>query len=167
MVPDQCFPCNGIDRWCTITVKNDEEWRAFRTIPGIEGLKSDRFATPAGRIENRKELESLITRWTVNHSAEFIAGVLQKTGIAASVVQNAEDVAQDSQLAARNFFVSLQHARLGSTISDRSALWPDQRKHEYWQAAPQLGENNKDIFVNLLRLSDEAFQDFIKRGIIG
>jgi len=165
--PDQCFPCKGIDRWCAITIKNDEEWRVFRNIPDIEALKSSRFSTLAGRKENRGELERLIARWTAGHSAEFIAGILQKAGIAASVVQNAEDVSKDSQLAARDFFISLKHSVLGNTISERSALWPGQSKHEHWRAAPQLGEDNEDIFISLLGLPDETFQDYIKRGVIG
>ena len=99
--------------------------------------------------------------------AEFSAGILQKAGIAASVVQNAEDVSKDPQLAARDFFISLKHSVLGSTISDRSALWPVQGNHEHWRAAPQLGEDNEDIFIRLLGLPDVTYQDYIRRGVIG
>ncbi|MEJ2246165.1 MAG: CoA transferase [Acidobacteriota bacterium] len=165
--PDQCFPCRGIDRWCALTIKNDEEWRVFRNILDIDDLKSSRFSTLAGRKETRAELERLIARWTAGHSSEFIAGILQKAGIAASVVQNAEDVSKDPQLVARDFFISLKHPVLGSTSSDRSALWPGQSKHEHWRAAPQLGEDNEGIFVRLLGMSDETFRYYIKRGVIG
>jgi crotonobetainyl-CoA:carnitine CoA-transferase CaiB-like acyl-CoA transferase len=165
--PDQCFPCKGIDRWCAITIKNDEKWRIFRNILNIEDLKSSRFSTLEGRKENREELEKLIARWTDGHSAEFIAGILQKADIAASVVQNAEDVSKDPQLAARDFFISLKHSVIGSTISDRSALWPGRGKHEHWRAAPRLGQDNEDIFIRLLGLPDETYQDYIRRGVIG
>ena len=114
-VPDGCFPCKGPDHWCAITVGSDEQWRTFCQVTDSAELGSDRFSTTAGRKQNREELERLIACWTLRHSAEKIAGILQKTGLAASVVQNAGDIAEDAQLAARDFFISLLSIRRSET----------------------------------------------------
>jgi hypothetical protein len=82
-------------------------------------------------------------------------------------VQNAEDLAKDRQLAARCFFVSLDHLILGKTISDRSALWPCRQKPKNWKSSPQLGEGNYDVFVKLLGLSDAEYKSLLTRGVIG
>jgi crotonobetainyl-CoA:carnitine CoA-transferase CaiB-like acyl-CoA transferase len=125
-----------------------------------------KFSTKAGRKKNRPELDRVIAKWTIRRSAKTIVRRLQREGIAAGVVQNAEDLARDSQLAARRFFVSMEHPRLGTTYSDRSALWPWREKTATWKAAPQLGEDNHYVFVELLEHSEADFHALIRRGII-
>ncbi len=165
-VPDGCYPCRGNDRWCAITVKSDTEWRAFCRILGEPELKSDKFATTAERKENRHELDAIIRRWTADRSAESIEQTLQESGIAAGVVQNAEDIGKNEQLQGRKFFVSLKHPKLGDTTADRSALWPWQHETKNWRAAPILGEADHDIFVKRLGMSEKNFLSCIRRGVI-
>jgi len=80
------------------------------------GTQSTRFSTLSQRKKNREELNTLIGQWTAGYTAETIVRRLQKSGIAAGVVQNAEDLAGDSQLAARRFFICLQNPMLGKAI---------------------------------------------------
>jgi crotonobetainyl-CoA:carnitine CoA-transferase CaiB-like acyl-CoA transferase len=164
--PCGCYPCLGEDRWCAIAVSSEAQWRAFRRVLCMPELAADRFSTPAGRRKNRAELDGLTARWTAAHTAETVVLRLQQRGVRAGVVQNAEDLARDSQLAARRFFVSLKHPALGSTFSDRSALWPWRERPAGWKAAPLLGEDNHHVFVELLGHSEAEFQSFVERGII-
>ena len=164
--PCGCYPCKGSDRWCVIAVFKETEWQAFCEISNRPELKSTRFSTLSQRKKNREELNTLISQWTVGYTAETIVRRLQKTGIAAGVVQNAEDLARDSQLAARRFFVCLQNPVLGKSYSDRSALWPWNEKPERWKAAPSLGEDDHRVFVELLGHSELEFRALVKKGII-
>jgi len=161
-----CYPCAGDDRWCVFNIDSEAQWQALFRISRNRDLKSERFASKAGRKANRAELEKLIAEWTLRHPAETVAQRLQSKGIAAGVVQNAEDLARDSQLAERRFFVSLKHPALGEACSDRSALWPWREKPAEWKAAPRLGEDNRYVFVELLGHSDTDFRSLVKRGVI-
>ena len=162
---DYCFPCRGKERWCAVTLNNDKEWQLFCNLLNVSDLNSERFSTTARRNDHREELESLIAQRTADYTTGSIIEILQKAGIAASVVQNAEDLAKDPQLSVRNFFISLEYSAAGSIISDRSALWPDQRP-EAWRAAPRLGEDNYDVFVRLLGMPEATYRSFINRSII-
>ncbi len=161
-----CYPCLGDDRWCVIAVFSEEEWQALCRISGCPEMRSVAFSTSARRKRNRLKLDRTIGRWTSGRRAETIVQRLQKAGVAAEVVQNAEDLARDSQLTARRFFVSLEHPVLGKTFSDRSALWPWREKTAGWRAAPLLGEANRYVFVELLGHSDAELHSFIQRGVI-
>jgi benzylsuccinate CoA-transferase BbsF subunit len=161
-----CYPCAGDDRWSVIVLEGPEQWQALCRISGKPELMAAKFNSPAGRRQNRSELDSLIAGWTIGYSAETVTQRLQKEGIAAGVVQNARDLAGDSQLAARRFFVSMKHSILGTTYSDRSALWPWREKPVDWKAAPQLGQDSHYIFVDLLGRSESDFRSLIKRGVI-
>ncbi len=161
-----CYPCAGEDRWCAISIANKTQWQALCRIAGRLELVSDKFPTKAWRKKNRSKLDKAIAEWTISYSAKTIVGRLQKEGIAAGVVQNAEDLARDSQLAARRFFISMKHPILGTIRSDRSALWPWREKTADWKAAPRLGEDNRYVFMELLGRSESDFDSLIRKGII-
>jgi crotonobetainyl-CoA:carnitine CoA-transferase CaiB-like acyl-CoA transferase len=108
--------CAGDDRWCVISLDSEEE---AQTLCGIAGL-----------VELTEEG---IAQWTAEQTAESVVQRLQEAGIAAGVVQNAEDLAKDPQLTARRFFVSLNHPVLGRLISDRSALWDWRCRPKSWK----------------------------------
>jgi crotonobetainyl-CoA:carnitine CoA-transferase CaiB-like acyl-CoA transferase len=166
LVPCGCYPCVGSDRWCAIAIAGEDEWQLFCRIAGKAQWTVDKFSTLAGRRKNHTELDKMIAQWTAGQVAENLVRRLQKAGIAAAVVQNAEDLAHDSQLAARRFFIPLNHPKLGKLFSDRSALWPWQEKHVEWKPAPLFGEDNDYVFSKLLGHSSSDIRSFIKKGVI-
>ncbi len=131
------FKCSGEDRWCVISLENEEEGRTLCRVAGISHLTDE-----------------LIGQWTAAQTAESVVDQLQRSGIAAGVVQNAEDLAKDGQLAARRFFVSLEHPLLGEVVSDRSALW-DWRKKPKWKSSPLLGEDNDRFQIPNSKLQND------------
>ena len=49
--PHGCYRCQGEDRWCVISVRDDEEWRAFCRVIGRAELVSDaRFVNLQARL---------------------------------------------------------------------------------------------------------------------
>lgn len=166
--PLGCYPCAGRDRWCVIAVFNEAQWKALcRIMGGPPWTKEGRFATFLGRKQNGGILDEFLSRWTIQHPAERVEKLLQEARIPAGVVQNAEDLANDPHLLARNFYVHLNHPVLGQTITDGSPINFRENYKEKWRAAPSLGEDNHYVFKELLGLGQAEFSDYIRRGIIG
>ncbi|MEE9609838.1 MAG: CoA transferase, partial [Desulfatiglandales bacterium] len=135
--PYGCFRCLGTDRWCVIAVFSEEEWQALCNAMGKHDLIcEEKFSTLSKRKANREELDKLIGTWTASHQAERLVGLLQEKGVPSGVVQNAEDLAKDPHLAARKFFVQLEHPVLGSTTSDTSPIKFKGETQFKWKAAP-------------------------------
>ena len=109
----------------------------------------------------------LLTQWTFQHTPEQVVSFLQEAGVPAGVVQNAEDLAKDPQLMARDFFIHLEHPILGSTVSDRSPIRFEDDLTVGWKAGPLLGEDNRYVFLKLLGLAEGEFSSLIEKGIIG
>jgi crotonobetainyl-CoA:carnitine CoA-transferase CaiB-like acyl-CoA transferase len=42
MAPWGVYQCSGTERWCVITVRDDDEWRRFRTAIGDPEWSRDR-----------------------------------------------------------------------------------------------------------------------------
>jgi len=166
--PYGCYRCSGEDRWCVIAVSGEEEWKSLCQVLGHpDWTREGRFTTGAQRKENRKELDDLLTKWTIQHTAEEAVDLLQEAGVSAGVVQNAEDLSRDPQLMARNFFVQLEHPILGKIVSDRSPIRFEEDDTVNWRAAPQLGEDNRYVFLELLGFTEEELSHYVERGIIG
>jgi len=166
--PHGCYKCSGTERWCVIAVFDENEWHALCEIMGSpDWTKDERFSTPSQRKNHKKELDRFVGLWTARHSPERIVSLLQEAGVPAGVVQNAEDLANDPHLMARQFFVRLKHPVLGETISDASPIRFKESSTAGWRAAPLLGEDNQYVLGELLGLTESELSSLINKGVIG
>lgn len=166
--PHGCFQCLGTDRWCVIAVFGDEEWHALCKVMGRPAwAESETLSTMAGRREKAAELEARIEEWTARKTPEEVVQLLQDAGVAAGLVQNAEDLALDPHLLARKFFRSLPHPIYPDALADASPIQIDGERAGAWKAAPLLGEHNRYVFLNLLGLTEEEFSAYVEQGVIG
>jgi len=161
-----CYPCAGKDRWCVISIPDEAGWRKFCRIADLQELKCAPFSAWRRKGRKRSELDRRIAQWTANFAADSIVRRLQRAGVAAAAVQSAEDLANDPHLKARNFFIHLNHPKAGMCFADRSALWPWNEDHQSWKAAPELGEANHYVFVDLLGHSETEYKKMTRKGIL-
>ncbi|GAI01091.1 unnamed protein product, partial [marine sediment metagenome] len=94
--PHGVYRCRGDDRWCAIAVFTEDQWQGFkRALGNPPWAEARRFASLAGRLKNSEQLNRLVEDWTKEHTAEEAMALLQEQGVAAGVVQDASDLAQD------------------------------------------------------------------------
>jgi crotonobetainyl-CoA:carnitine CoA-transferase CaiB-like acyl-CoA transferase len=149
-------------------VYSDQQWQALCQILGDPSwAKEERFSTLLLRKQNGKQLDILLRQWTAGRTADDIVKTLQESGIPAGVMQNAHDLAADVHLAAREFFVKLEHPLKGATVADNLPIKCGDRFADHWTRAPFLGEDNRYVFLELLGFDERQFNDYVARGIIG
>ncbi len=56
---------------------------------------------------------------------------------------------------------------LGNPVSDRSLIRFEEELSADWKAAPQLGEDNQYVFLELLGLTESELSSYAEKGIIG
>ncbi len=165
--PCGAYRCKGEDRWCALAVFTDEEWRGFKKALGSPPwADGKRFATLSARLKNKKALDGLIEDWTQQRTAEEAMTLLQKNGVAAGVVQDARDLAQDPQLRQRGFFIELDHPRMGKTVSDAAPVRLSDTPPGYSCPAPLPGQDNDYVYGELLGLSDSEINKLKKQKVI-
>ncbi len=161
------YRCRGNDRWCVISITSDKEWRRLVHVMAETSVTNrEQFMNVNARWENNGELNSLIETWTIQHTAEEIMTILQCEGIAAGVVQNAQDIAMDPQLESRDFFVRLNHPTLDETISDGNPIYLSQTPHQYIRSSPVVGQHNEFVYRQLLGMSDADLQELKRNKVI-
>ena len=165
--PHGVYRCRGDDRWCALAVFTEEEWQGFKRALGNPPWAEDkRFATLTDRLKNKAKLDKLVEDWTKEHTAEEAMALLQKQGVAAGVVQDASDLAEDPQLKQRGSFIELNHPELGKTVSDAVPIRLSDTPARYTRAAPILGQDNDYVYGELLGLSRSELTELKKQGII-
>ncbi|QBP41286.1 CaiB/BaiF CoA transferase family protein [Paenisporosarcina antarctica] len=148
IVPYQTF--KTLDGEIVIAVGNDNQFSALCQIMNVQHLSTDeRFKTNPQRVENRKELISLLQEVFSTKPTAFWHMDCRANNIPCGPIQNIEQVVNDPQLAARNMFIEHDHPTAGKIKMIGSPLklsrTPVNMKHH----PPNPGEHNDEILGRL------------------
>ncbi|MBM2826811.1 MAG: CoA transferase [Dehalococcoidia bacterium] len=168
MAPHGVYRCAGNDRWATIAVRNDEEWRALCKAIGRPELAGDeRYADVISRLQRQDELDQIIREWTVDKDSHDVMNHLQKAGVPAGLVMKDDDVWHDPHLRARNFFQMVTHREAGTHEYTKSPWRLDGKPLEIRLPATCLGEYNYEVYRELLGKTAEEYQQMEDEKLIG
>jgi crotonobetainyl-CoA:carnitine CoA-transferase CaiB-like acyl-CoA transferase len=168
MAPHGVYPAAGEDRWVSIAVATDAEWRAFAAIIGAPELADDpRFAKAADRHANRAQLDEAVSRWTRTLDANAAAEQLQAAGIAAHASWTTPEIAGDPHLRERRAIVTVQEP----DGKERAAVGVPMRLSKgaeigIHRGTPQLGEHEDYIYGELLGLGREERRELEEAEVI-
>lgn len=167
MAPHGAYPCQGVDRWVVIAVRNENDWSSLcRAVGHPEWQKDARFATVLVRKENEDALDKLIGEWTATFTPEEIMVKLQSEGIPCGPVERPEDLFIDPQLKHREHFRILEHKVIGQHSYNAPAYRLSKTPNRIWKAAPCLGEDNEYVYRDILEFSDDEIADLLIEGVI-
>ncbi|MCP4754144.1 MAG: CoA transferase [Proteobacteria bacterium] len=164
--PHGVYPCEGNDRWVAVAVLTEDQWAYFRkAIGNPQWAEDSKFATLAERKDNEDELDKLVGEWTIGNTAEQVETLLQKNGVAANVVENAEDIYKDPQIQYYRHFREFDHPEIGKVRSEIPPLKFSKSTDVHFRA-PLLGEHNQQVLSEFLGLSDDEISDLYVEGIV-
>ena len=164
--PHGVYPCQGDDRWCTVAVTSDEEWKSLcREMGTTEHIEDPRFATLADRKKNEDELNKLVSEWTVSLTPEEVMERLQKAGVPAGVVKNAADMIDDPQLRNRNIYWPMEHSEMGMFTHLGQSFQLSKTPSKAYSPSPLLGEHTEYVCTKILNMPDEEFIDLMQKGV--
>ncbi len=168
MAPHGIYPCKGEDKWVSIAIKTEEEWRAFCSVVGNPTWsKEKKFDDLGKRVSNAKELDRHITEWTLTHTDYEVSEMLQGVGVAATPVLSTDGIFLDPHFNERKTFVDVEHPVVGGSVVYNvpwkfNNISPVPMKH-----APLLGEHNEYVFGGILGLSKEEIKELVKAEVLG
>jgi benzylsuccinate CoA-transferase BbsF subunit len=165
--PHGCYRCKGDDRWCVMAVETQEEWERFCDVVGHrEWMEDSRFADHSARVKNRSDLDALVESWTAQHTPYQVMMILQREGIAAGVVQTAEDLYRDPHLRERGFAREVKLPQIGwvTRVGPSVRLQSEPMARDEW--VHSAGEDNEAVLGGLLGLSTAQIQDLTERDVL-
>ncbi|MBM3131773.1 MAG: CoA transferase, partial [Chloroflexi bacterium] len=167
MAPHNCYRCKGEDKWVSIAVATDEEWRAFCRIAGHpEWATDERFSDGLSRWKHQGELDKLIESWTIHRTHTELTEILQSVGVAAAPSCNSEDLWNDPHLKAREFWAEMEHPLLGRKTVIAPVWKLSETPLKVRGPAPLFGEHNDYVFGKLLGLSRAEIEGLKREKVI-
>lgn len=155
------------DGQVNVCAGNDDLWRRFCEVIGMEEYAADpRFADNKGRVANFGELAALINERMEKKTTAQWMEALDKVKVPCGPIMNMEQVAKDPHIQARNMVVELAHPIVGSLLVPGVPVKFSATPAGISGAAPELGEHNKEIFAELLGMSETEIDDLKAKGTI-
>jgi len=166
--PHGVYPALGDDRWIAIAIFDEAEWSALKSVMGNPAwADASAFATLKNRLKNQDELDRLIGSWSKQMEPRSAMNSLQKLGVRAAVVQNAEDLNEfDPQLAERGLFFSLDHPVIGEARFEGMPIKLSATNQVNWRSGPLLGEDTRYVLTDILGLADDEVSALEEEGVV-
>jgi benzylsuccinate CoA-transferase BbsF subunit len=167
MAPHNNYPCKGDDKWISIAVKTDEEWRSFCDAIGNPPWAEDaRFSDGSNRLRNQDELDRLVSGWTLEFTYYEVMDILQKAGVAAAPCLDLTERFSDPHFEERETHLQVEHPATGVDIIAGIPFRLSETPGAVRRPAPLLGEHNEHVFGKLLGKTREEIAQLIEDKVI-
>lgn len=168
-VPHGTFRCAGEDAWIQVAVPDDAAWlRLCRAIERSDLAADPSLRTAAGRRAREDEIEDALSTWCGTRIPDEAMGALQADGVPAGVLRSPYEMLTDPHLAVRGFLQELDRPFLGRHPQASIPVRQDgDGPVPIRSVAPTLGRDNREIFRDLLGLSNREIDALEADGLIG
>lgn len=165
--PRGIYPARGDERWLSITVETDANWRALADLATGELWATDpRYATGSARRADAPALDHAIAAWTATQDRDALVARLRSAGIAASPVQSIDELWADPQMAGRRMTDSVDLPALGAIPLFRPPWTFAHLQPGPAACGPLFGQHNDPVFRGMLGLSQAEFDELVTEGVI-
>jgi CoA:oxalate CoA-transferase len=163
-MPGGIMPCQ--DGYVVAVTPEEHQWKALIKLIGDPKWAEEDWCQDAlARSDNVDQINERIIAWTRQHTKEEIFRQGQALSCPIAPVNTVEDIYHSEQFKARNFFVDLEHPALGKIPFPSSAYRFSKTPWQLIQAAPLLGEHNKEVYGQN-GYSEEDLSTLKNKGVI-
>lgn len=137
-------------------------WQRLLTVIGREDLKDDeRFASPAARVKNAKEVDALVAEWCAKHTKVEAMEKMQNAGVPAGAVLDTAELSNDPHLRKRGMFVPVQHPKRGEVVVPGWPVHMSESKVDV-TCGPLLGEHTEQVLTEWAGMNKEQIAEYVK-----
>ncbi|MCK1742072.1 CoA transferase [Bradyrhizobium sp. 139] len=158
VAPYDAFPTS--DGHIILTVGNDRQFRNFCAAAGRPDLSADlRFATNAGRVENRAILIPQLAEIISSRRTDDWLEILNQAGVPCGPINNLDRVFEDPQVRHREMCVAATHPSGAPLSLVASPMKFSATPVVKAKAPPLLGQHTAEVLSGLLGASNESIDE--------
>jgi formyl-CoA transferase len=147
---------------------NDKLWKLLcETMGKPELIHDERYDANPKRVKAHTEVKPLVEAWTMMQSTDEAVNLLLEAGVPACPINTIEMVAKDPHIAvAREMFVDIEHPIAGKIKITGSHIKLAGYKQAQKFPSPTLGQDNNEVYTQLLNITEEEVKNLHKQGVI-
>ncbi|CAJ0628073.1 14049_t:CDS:10 [Entrophospora sp. SA101] len=171
IVPTNAYQCSD-SKYVIIGGNGDSIYKRLMEAAGRIDLTGEKYATNKQRVKHQQLIDDAINNWTKTLTSKQVIESLEQVGVPCGGIYNIKDIVNDEHVKEREL---LEVVKVGGNNSDNGwnlkipAITPKLTStpgKTNW-AGPDLGQHNKEIFVNVLKLSEQEIIKLQESQIIG
>jgi len=155
------------DGWVFISLTRNGVWKRFLKVAGMKGIGDDpRFDSDWNRSQNSNALNDIIAPWVAQKTVEEIISLLGKAGVPCARINTIPQAFSEPQYREREILMDMEHPGTGtvSTLGIAVKLWGTPGNVR--RGAPVVGQNNQEVYKDLLGYTDQEISRFKQEGVI-
>jgi len=155
------------DGWVFISLTRDGIWRRFLEAAGMESIARDpRFDSDEQRARNRDDLDKIIAPWVEKKTVDEIITILEKAVVPCARVNSVKQAFHERQLWDREILLDMEHHGIGRMATLGVVVKCSETPGKIRRGAPLVGQDNEEIYKNLLGYKNEDILTLKKETII-
>ncbi|GBC01209.1 hypothetical protein RclHR1_00410036 [Rhizophagus clarus] len=170
IVPTNAYLCSD-GKYVIIGGNGDSIYKRLMQAAGRDDLTTEKFATNKDRVKYQELIDGAISEWTKTLTSKQVIEKLEKVDVPCGSIYNIDDIANDDHVKERKLIETVRVGKNKSNGYDLKvpAFAPklESTPGETLWAGPDLGEHNREVFINLLELKEHDIKKLQDGGIIG
>lgn len=167
--PHGVYRAADVERYLAIEVRTAAQWDALcSVVPAVAAIDAAHrgLGSFADRAAHREEIDTALAGWCAAREAFGTADALRKAGVPAYVPLRATDFHDDPQLAARGFFVELDHDELAPMRYDGAVTIFSKTPARPTHAGPTIGQHSFEVMRELLGYREDEIAELAAAGAL-
>ncbi|HEV3115339.1 MAG TPA: CoA transferase [Candidatus Binataceae bacterium] len=163
--PLEALECkDGIIFLCCV---EDHQWKAFVELMGHPAWTDEELFRGRGRrTANWDAARLFVQEWLNDQTVQDLYHKAQAKRIPFAPVSTMGDLLSSDHLKARGFFVEISHPEAGVLNYPGPLFQMNRTPWEIRRPAPTLGQHNREVYVDRLKMSDAEMAQLKQKGVI-
>jgi crotonobetainyl-CoA:carnitine CoA-transferase CaiB-like acyl-CoA transferase len=166
IAPSNVYPCK--DGEYLIGANQDTVFGRLCDAMGRPGLAKDpRYVNHVARGKHQEELDALVGDWTKTLTIAELEDKMVAAGVPAGRLYRPQDMLDDPHFKAREAIIGVPHPRWGEVkmqnVFPKLSATPGSVRR---RAPETIGQDNADVYGEMLGLNEAALAELQARGII-
>ena len=150
-----------------LAVGNDRQWKSMVSQDMFKSLAKEKYKKNQGRIADVVNLNKAINGITLQHTSEELIELFNLITVPISKIKNVNEVVEDPLVAKRLLFSKDPKTGTKVTLAPPPNMTPFLKEcGRKLSFPPRFGEQNREIYSNLLGYDEATLAEFKEKGII-
>ncbi len=164
--PHSHYPCAD-GTWVAIACTTDKMFARLATVMGRPELAhDDSFGRAAARCDRIDEIERIVGGWTAGLARDEVLARCLEGGAPCAPINSIADIFADPQVAARGNLARVTDPRAGEVVVPSVVPRLSATPGEIASLGPALGAHNREVYGELLGMSDDEIAALAAAGVV-
>ncbi len=152
-------------KWVVLICSTDKTFEYLTNAMDRRDLLNQ-YSKNIDRLKDDKYLNKLVADWIESLDFNDMKSIVDREGVPVNLIYSIEDIFNDPHYKARKCIIEKEHPDFGTIkmpgITPKMSETPGEVK---W-IGPKLGEHNKQVYKEILELTDEELKKLSEKNII-